>query len=198
MTDYPSNSYKSKEEKKTEEKAIVPIVGENDTKIRKKTIFHKFRDAFIAEDLNSVKTYVVKQLIIPGIKRIFLNSLEMLLSEKGTSIIPKNGNQTTISYKDYYGSTNQSKPSNYNYDYLDIDDVIFLNYGKAEEVRLTMIEILRDRRRVTVADFFELAHRQGPYTGNRYGWIDLGPMDIYPVGDGWMIKLPRPIPIDLR
>ena len=122
MNEYPSNSYKSKgeTEPKPEDRKIEPVVS-HEVKTRKKGPMQKFADAFIAEDLSSVKSYVIKELLIPGIKRMFLSSLEMLLNGKGYSSSKKDRQITTVSYRDYYEQ--QKKPTAYENVYLDFDDI---------------------------------------------------------------------------
>lgn len=197
MEDYPANSYVSKkqaEEKKTEEKHLEPVV-KHDVQVRKKGMFQKFTDAFIAEDLNSVKKYVVKELLIPGLKRMFLSSLEMLLNGKGYSSNKKDRQITTVSYRDYYDRDPRREEVR-NDNYLDFDDIIFADRGDAEYVFDQMLDILRQYRVVRVSDMFELSRRPSPYTGNNYGWTSLDIARIVPVRGGFMIKMPRAIPID--
>lgn len=195
MNEYPSNSYKSKgeTEPKPEDRKIEPVVS-HEVKTRKKGPMQKFADAFIAEDLSSVKSYVFKELLIPGIKRMFLSSLEMLLNGKGYSSSKKDRQITTVSYRDYYEQ--QKKPTAYENVYLDFDDIIFEDRGDAEYVRDQMLDILQRYRVVRVSDMFELSRRPSPYTGNNYGWTDMTLARIVPVRGGYMIKMPRPVPID--
>lgn len=194
MEEYPSNSFKSKQEKQEEKPVSLTPVVEHEVKVRKKGAMQKFADAFIAEDLSSVKTYVIKELLIPGIKRMFLSSLEMLLNGKGYSSNKKDRQVTTVSYRDYYEK--EAKRDSYRNDYLDFDDIIYQDRGDAEYVRDQMLDILRQYRVVRVSDMFELSRRPAPYTGNSYGWTDMTLARVVPVRDGYMIKMPRPIPID--
>ena len=49
---------------------------------------------------------------------------------------------------------------------------------------------------VTVADLYDLADLTQPYTANRYGWTNLRNATTQRVRDGYILKLPRPMPID--
>lgn len=195
-TNYPSNSYtqRNKEEVKQEERHLEPVVA-HDVQVRKKSVFQKFTNAFIAEDLNSVKSYVITEFLIPGIKRMFLSSLEMLLNGKGYSGSKKDKQVTSISYRDYYEREQRRAEPTRN-DYLDFDDIIFEERGDAEYVLDQMRDALREYRVIRVSDMFELSRQASPYTGNRYGWTDISSARIVPIRGGFVIKMPNPMPID--
>ena len=50
----------------------------------------------------------------------------------------------------------------------------------------------------TVLDLYESADLGGsaPYTANKYGWTSLRSADIIKVRDGYVIKLPKAMPLD--
>ena len=156
-TNYPSNSYnqRNKEEPNQEERHLEPVVS-HDVQVRKKNIAQKFAKAFIAEDLNSVKSYVITDLLIPGIKKMFLSSLEMLLNGKGYSGSKKDKQVTSISYRDYYEKEQKQSESARN-PYLDFDDIIFTERGDAEYVLDQMRDVLKKYRVVHVSDMYELS-----------------------------------------
>lgn len=191
MNEYPSNSYTQKKEPEPV-KELAPVVQHN-VQVRKKTPLQKFADAFIAEDLQSVKTYVVKDLLIPGLKRMFLSSLEMLLNGKGYNRQKSQQAVTTVSYRDYYDKPKPQTPPS---DYTSFEDLIYEDRGDAEYVRDQMIDILNRYRVVRVSDMFELSKRPSPFTANRYGWTDMTLAKVIPVSGGYMIKMPRAMPLD--
>lgn len=196
MGDYPPNSYVSKKEAepKPEEQKLEPVV-KHQTQVRKRGAFQKFTDAFIAEDLNSVKSYVIKELLIPGIKRMFLSSLEMLLNGKGYSSNKKDRQTSYVSYRSYYDQDRREEPPRN--DYPDnFEDIIFEDRGDAEYILDQLKDVLQRYRVVRVSDMFDLARQPSPYTGNRYGWTDLSLARVMPTRGGYMIKMPKAIPID--
>lgn len=204
MSDYPSNSYRTKELEAKEEKKLEPIV-QNETAIKKRGPMQRFADAFIAEDLPSVKQYVIRELLIPGLKRMFLSSLEMLLNGKGYTST-KDRQATSISYRDYYEKKTVPKET-YRDMYPDFDNIIYMTKEDAEDIRIQLLDIQKYQGGVVkVSDMFELSRRPGPYTGNNYGWtgLTIGNMPIVvirhafdnPPRDGYMIKMPKAVPID--
>ena len=60
-----------------------------------------------------------------------------------------------------------------------------------------MNDILYSYGFVRVADLMESAGVTGnPYTDNSYGWNSLNTAEVMITRDGWIIKLPRPIPVE--
>ena len=49
---------------------------------------------------------------------------------------------------------------------------------------------------VRVSDMFDLSGVTGSYTDNNYGWTDIRSAEIQRVRDGYVIKMPRALPID--
>jgi hypothetical protein len=59
-----------------------------------------------------------------------------------------------------------------------------------------MDELIETYGLVRVADLYDLVGITGNYTDNKYGWMNIRNADIVRVRDGYMIKLPRAMPID--
>ena len=79
---------------------------------------------------------------------------------------------------------------------FDYDDIIFEKRGEAEDVLSRMDELISTYHMASVADLFEFAGLTGPYTGNRYGWTDIRSASVVRTKDGYMLKLPRALPLD--
>ena len=191
--EYPSNSYASKQETAPEDKKLTPVV-QHDVKTKPRSLLQKFADMFGTKDFESVKDYAIKSWLIPGLKKGFISILNTWLNDDGYS--SKGGrNVTTVSYKDYYDQRNSVAEPKRN-DYLDYDDIIFTDRGDAEYVLDQMVDLLKRYRVVRVSDMFELSKQSSPYTGMRYGWTDLTGARVIPIRGGFVIKMPRAIPID--
>ena len=76
-----SHRYKA-EQAKASEKKVQKIVSGN-VKTRKKSEMSKFKDTIFAEDVNSVKSYLFIDVIIPAIKKAIFetvtNGVDMML-----------------------------------------------------------------------------------------------------------------------
>ena len=200
MTDYKPNSNRFKEEQKTKEpekRAEKVVTGAVVTK--KKSGISKLANEFISEDAKNIKSYVIGDVIIPSIKKalcdIVKDGIEMLLYG-GTR--PGGGRSVSdrVSYRSYYddrGSrpARDTRPSGYSY-----DDIILSNRGEAQDVLDRMDELMDTYGLVRVADLYDLVGITGNYTDNKYGWTNIRNAEIVRVRDGYMIKMPRAVPID--
>lgn len=195
--DYKPNSHRSKEQELHEpmpEKRTEKVVTGN-VKQRKKSGLAKAGSIFVPGDVESVKSYILMDVLVPSIKQaisdIVCNSVNMLLGEpsRGKSGSPG----AKVAYRQYY-QDRDDRPS-YNrpraqaqYSY---DDIVFETRGDAEEVLYRMEELLERFDVVSVADLFDMAGISCQYTDNKYGWTDLRNAHVERVRDGYIISLPR-------
>lgn len=195
--DYKPNSHRSKEQELHEpmpEKRTEKVVTGN-VKQRKKSGLAKAGSIFVPGDVESVKSYILMDVLVPSIKRaisdIVCNGINMLLGEpsRGKSGSPG----AKVAYRQYYQDRDE-RPS-YNrprvqaqYSY---DDIVFETRGDAEEVLYRMEELLERFDVVSVADLFDMAGISCQYTDNKYGWTDLRNAHVEHVRDGYIISLPR-------
>lgn len=201
MEDYKSNSDKSRQEQKEERKVEAVITGT--AKTRKKGEMQKFADVFIAEDAGNVKSYIMMEVIVPAVKKaisdIITTGIDMILyGEAGRS--RKNGTASKVSYRNYYeqgservraGSMNSRRNT------PDYDDILFDTRGDAEAVLDAMNDIISQYGTVSVSDFYDLARVPNDnFTMNRYGWTNIGGATAVRVLDGYILKLPRAIPLN--
>lgn len=201
MENYQSNSDKSRQEQKSEKKVEAVITGT--AKTRKKDGVQKFADVFIAEDANNVKSYIMMEVIVPAVKKaisdIVTTGIDMILyGEAGRS--RKNNSTSKVSYRNYYdrdservraGSANTRRGG------LDYDDILFDTRGDAEAVLDAMNDIISQYGTVSVSDFYDLARVPNDnFTMNRYGWTNIGGATAVRVRDGYILKLPRAIPLN--
>lgn len=201
---YPPNSHKYKEEQKNapaEEKRVQKVV-KGPVKTKKNEI-RKLADIFISEDVGNVKSYIFMDVLVPAIKKaiydIVTNGIDMFLY--GGSGKTKSGSSgTKVSYRSYYdqknGSTNRASESNQSRNRFEYEDIIFDNRGEAEAVKEQMQAAVERFGFVTVADLYDMADLSAPYTSQKYGWMSVSGSEIIRTRDGYVIKLPRAVPID--
>lgn len=201
MEDYKSNSDKFRKEQQPEKKVEAVIAGS--AKTRKKGEIKKFTDAFIAEDANNVKSYILMEVVVPNVKKaisdIVTTAIDMLLyGESGRR--KKNGTASKYSYQNYYEwdvdrvragavSNRRNTP--------DYDDIAFDTRGDAEAVLDAMNDIISQYGTVSVSDLYDLARVPNDnFTMNRYGWKNIGGATAVRVRDSYILKLPRAIPLN--
>lgn len=198
MSEYAPNSNKFKKEQ-AERKKIQKVVS-GKVRTKKKSELSKLSDIFIAEDVRNVKSYVLMDVLVPAVKKaiydIVTDGVDMILFG-GTGGKRKRSTADRVSYNRYYGDQNRrsDERSSVSRGYS-FDDVILDTRPEAEEVLSAMDGILDAYGIVTVADLNDLVGVTGQYTDNKYGWNSLRTAEVIRVRDGYMLKLPRAVPID--
>ena len=201
MEYYQPNSHKYKNEKgqaQSEKKKVEKAIQDN-TKIKKSNELRKITDIFISEDIANVKSYIVMDVLIPTIKKavsdIIKNGIDMILYG---SVSPTRSNSTAnrISYSKYYDDNRNTVRDSRAKSGFRSDDIIFDNRGEAEIVLSRMDELIDTYGIVTIADLYDLAGVTGDYTTNNYGWTNIRSAEVVRVRDGYIIKMPKAMPID--
>lgn len=200
MEDYKGNSNKSKRDMKVaeNEKKIQKVVT-GSVQTKKKSEIRKFTDVFISDDVSSVKSYIISDILVPAVKRFLSDTVDAILypggskSSKGTAA-------SKVSYGGYYRNNDRrevragSRASS-GFDY---DDIIFENRGDAEAVLNAMDDIIDQFGVVSVGDMYDMAQVSTTnYAINKYGWADIRSAQVVRVRDGkYMLKLPRALPLN--
>lgn len=202
--EYKPNSHRFKEgqtEALTEKKEISKIV-KGKVRTKPKSGMSKFTDVFIAEDAGSVKSYIVMDVLVPAVKKaisdIVRDGIDMLLygETKGRKTSTAS---SYVSYRDYsrrdddrdrdrFGGSRRQ--TGYNH-----DDIILETRGEAEEVLTRMDELIETYGNVSVADLYDLIGKPCEYTDNKYGWENIRNAEPIRVRDGYLLKLPKAIPL---
>jgi len=202
MEEYKPNSHKYKEDqnRSAPEKKVEKVIA-GTVKSKKKSEIRKFTDVFISEDIDNVKSYILLDVLIPAIKKaisdIVTNGIDMILYGE-TGKTKSNSTASKVSYRSYYDGRNGRRDYSairtkisYNY-----DDIIFDNRGEAEDVLSRMDELISTYGLVSVADLYDLVGVTGNYTDNKYGWTNIRSASVIRVRDGYMLKLPKALPLD--
>lgn len=204
MEEYKPNSKKSKEEPLIEKKIEKVISGS--VKSKKKNEIQKFADVFISDDVSNVKSYILLDVLVPAIKKavsdIVTNGIDMVLyGEAGRT--KRNSSASKMSHINYAAS--YDRPNERRSDYsssasrsgFDFDDLIFETRGDAESVLDAMNDVIGQYGVVSVGDLYDLANvSTDNYTANKYGWTDIRGCKPVRVRDGYVLKLPRALPLN--
>ena len=73
--------------------------------------------------------------------------------------------------------------------------IVIEDKGQAEMVLHQMDDIIMAYGQVRVADLYEMLGKTGTYTDNNYGWKNLQSASVQRVADGYLLKLPRVVPL---
>lgn len=197
INDYKSNSHASKEEKHIEKVVSEPV------NIKKKNGLQKFAGNFVSEDAKNIKDYVFFDVLIPAFKKavsdIVTNGIDIILYGESR------GNRTRtladrVSYRSYYGddsrrATPAPRPVQ-RAPMFSYDDIVFNNRQDAQNVLNQMYDVINSYGFVRVADLMDMAGVTGNYTDNYYGWNSINTAEVLRTRDGWIIKLPKAIPLE--
>ena len=193
MEEYKSNSHKSRQNQNDDipEKRVEKVVS-GSVKSKKKNGLQKITNVFVPEDVDDVKSYIFE------VKDIILDAVRAFLGVSGNSRGGRSSTSSKISYRKYYDDRDRRDSGNVSrtrtgYDY---DDIILESRGEAEDVLERMDELIATYQVVSVADFYDLVGVSGNYTDNKYGWTDIRNASVIRVRDGYMIKLPKALPLN--
>lgn len=200
--DFKPNSHKYKEEQaEAADKKKVEKMVTGSVKTKKKNGVSKFANAFISEDTKNVKSYVVMDVLIPAIKKVVSDIVkdvtDMILyggSGKGRG---RGTSSTYVSYRNYSDRQDDNhRSSAVVRSGFDFEELIFESRGDAEAVREQLDDMIDRYKVATVADLYDAAGLTAPYTSNKYGWTNIRTAEVVRGRDGYVIKLPRAVPID--
>lgn len=195
-----SHAYKEAQRQASDETTAKKVekVVQGTAKIKKKNEFQKLAGVFISEDAKNVKSYVFSDILVPAIKKaivdIVTDGINMFFyggTRRGSS-----SSGSKVSYRSYYDRKDDrqsdSRPrTGYSY-----DEIVLESRGEAEEVLSQLSDLIDTYRVATVADLYDLVGITHNYTDNKYGWTNIRNAEAQRCKDGYMLKLPKPIPIN--
>lgn len=194
-----SNLSKTQTQNKEREKRVEKPVVTGKVVKKKKSALSKFTDEFISEDAKNVKSYVIGEVLIPAIKKaisdIVTDGIDMILygeSRRGN----KRSTADRVSYRNFYERDTRSLRETRTISGYSYDDITLESRAEAQDVLDRMDELMDAYGLVRVADLYDLVGITGNYTDNKYGWTNIRNAEIVRVRDGYMIKMPRAVPID--
>lgn len=197
--EYKPNSHRSKEEGENLNKKRMEKVVSGNVKAKKNEM-RRLTDVFISEDVKNVKSYVLLDVLVPTIKKaivdIVTDGVNMIFFG-GTGNRRGSSNASYVSYRSYSDRRDDRRPLDrprtlgYNY-----NDIVLETRSEAEEVLTRMDEAIDTYGVVSVADLYDLVGISGNYTDNKYGWTNIKNAEPIRVRDGYLLKLPKALPIE--
>ena len=194
-----SNRFKEEQKEKAPEKRVEKVVT-GPVVTKKQSTISKFAGEFISEDAKNIKSYVLGEVLIPAIKKaisdIVTDGIDMILYG-GSKPGQRRSTSSNVSYRKFYDDrpARDNRYSAVNSGYS-LDNIVLATRGEAQEVMDRMDELMDAYGLVRVADLYDLVGVTGQYTDNKYGWTNIRNAEIVRVRDGYLIKMPRAVPID--
>lgn len=213
---YPSNSRTQKVEKAMAEqpRPKVEKVVKGVVKKQKPSLGKRMAETLALDDTKNVKNYIVHDVLIPAAKSMICDIVgwggfaEMILfsggrhgRSPGSSIRRDSGvsrvNYGSISRDPYRNSRDQQKESVVRTrGRFDFDDLIIPTRAEAEEVLSKLFDLTVEYGQATVADLYDACDLPTEFTDNKWGWTDLRGVEPRRVREGYILTLPKPIPLD--
>lgn len=201
MNEYANNSdaFKEKSTLDTAEKKIEGVASGSVRK--KKTGLKELTDGFIQEDASTVRSYLWRDVLLPAVKKtiydLFLGGLDMFFY--GGDGAPKRGSKDEASWRKHYtgsGAVKSAPERMKSTSGYSVDDVWYPTRGEAERVYEVLSEAIEIYGNASVADLYSASNiTSSNYTDNNYGWTDIRAAKVVRFDDGYLLKMPRAVPI---
>lgn len=199
MENYRSNSHKSREAARQEEKKVEKVIS-GSASVQKKSELRRFADIFVSEDAGDVKDYLIWDILVPSIRRglhDMITSVADMVFGKGRTTGSATSGASRVNYRAYYEPETRSRPGQtVARTVYAFDDIVVDSRGEAETVLQQMDDLIANYGLVSVADLYDLVGINGSYTDNRYGWTNIASAKVVRVPTGYMLKLPKVMPLD--
>lgn len=204
IVNYPSNTHKERERAGEPPKRVEKVVS-GEVIQRKRSLGRRLADTFTGDDIKSVGSFVLLDVLVPAMKTMLSDAVSQGVERVffGDSR-PRSPGYRSSNYTNYNrmyspASARREEPRTLSQRARashDFGEVILSSRGEAEDV-LDRLGDLIDRYDVaTVADLYELVAITGSYADNKWGWTDLRGSEVRRVREGYLLVLPRTMPID--
>lgn len=203
--DFPEN--RREVPKKEIEKKVEKIVS-GEVQRRKKPMGKRFAETMIQGEASSVWSYVINDILVPAAKDtvadVFTQGVERMLFGEARSTSRRGhrgGSSNHINYsrfstgpvgrRDDSRSMSRRARASHNFDEIILDTRV-----EAETVLERLFDLISQFEEARVADLYDLVGITGDYTDAKWGWTDLRGADITRVRNGYLLDLPRAVPLD--
>ena len=207
VKDYGSNSYRTREKESNAVKSGNPNGQERKEKVttgkvstKKQSIGKRVSDNLFVEDIKKVKDYLIYDIALPAAKKLISESVSSAVDMMLWGETRRHDSRSGGVRRDYtraYDERNirgkvATRSGTYSY-----EEVIFDTAGDAN---LTLDEMWKDVEQygmVSIADMYDHAGVTSErYTDNKYGWTDVRSASIVRIREGYLIKMPKAMPLD--
>jgi len=207
--EFPSNS-KSRNPGPVEPEKNVEKVIEGTAIRRKKSLGKRFAEVFVIGDIKGVTQYVLLEVLLPAAKDAVADVASSFVERSlfgdtraghrrpGMSHSRPSGTPGYVSYNRFGpGSREEARPNlsrraraTHNF-----DELLIPTRAEAEMVLSSLYDLIGKYEQATVMDLYDLVGETGQYTDNKWGWEDLRGSGVTRSGGGYLLDLPKPVPL---
>lgn len=204
---YPGNSHKVKEASLPKEEVKKIIKGGIVQK--KLPLGRKFKESLFGGTLVAAGRYVVYDVLIPALQALVVDSIRggserLIYGEKVNPGIRRDGNRSYVNYQGYSSNQGQGvirRPQQPAQDLNravrhNFDMNILENKSDAEDVLSQLCGLIDQYGQASVGDMNTLLGITGDFTDQRWGWTNLSAAYVGRIREGYLISLPKPIPLE--
>ena len=197
----------SKSKSSTERPKDIQPVVQGKVTAKKQPAGKRLRESLGLEETRTVGDYLVWDVLIPAMKEtiaeVVKKGIDVFLY--GGSSQSRNDRRGHVSYEGYYskkhgGSSYNREERRVRTTYrhaMDFREFIFDDRRDADMVLSELCEIIDTYGFAKVSDFYSLVgETERNFVDHGYGWDALGSASVERVRDGWVVDLPRPIPLN--
>lgn len=203
ISDFPSNSHKTRPEKKKRrpEDFKVDSVVTGKVVAKKKGVFSRLIETFTGDDIHSVGSYVLFEVMVPSAKTMLQDmisegSSRLLFGDSSRGRRPSARGFTT--YNRFYSEAppqprDISKRGRANHDF---SELVFESRQEAQGVIDILSDVIDEYGFASVSDLYDAAGITAEHTDNKWGWSNIRDAQVYPTRGGYLLTLTRPTPLD--
>ena len=190
-----------------EEHELEKVVQGTVTK-QKKPAAKRLRESLGLEETRTVGDYLVWDVLLPAAKETIADVVKkgidvFLFGGANSSGSKRSGGKSHVSYEGYYsnnrrtGNSRNVERDRYYRKATDFREFVFDDRRDAEMVLNELCEAIDVYGFAKVSDFYSLVgETERDFTDHNYGWDALGSASVERVRDGWVVDMPRPIPLN--
>lgn len=193
--------------------------------VRKPKTSSKFKEAIIGDGPNSVKTFLIEEILIPGLKTFVSTAANSITSGVNNSInkalfggpgvmSPQDPNLAPwetrrYGYNNYYDQSYRmqyKRPANYPAPQREtrplVESLGFTTYMAAKAALEQINDYITAYGSISVAQYYDICHVSTVFTQNNYGWTSTANMTISEYFDHeagtqmYTIEMPAPVPLN--
>lgn len=212
-SEFPSNS---KNPQPGADPKKVERVTSSEVIEKKKSLGKRFRDVFIGGDSKSVVHYIVMEVLVPqakdmiteaasqGFERLIYGESRPSNRGRNGATRPTSGVAGYTNYSQYAARGNNpigrsgqgDRPATAQPRSHGIGDILLATRPEADLVLDHMYDLIREYANASVSDLYSLIGWTSSYTDQKWGWTDLTGSGVQRVRDGYILNLPKPLPLD--
>lgn len=205
MENYPNAS--NKKSPPPEKRVQKVVVGE--VTRRQKSMGRRFADFFSPSDLRGVAGNVILTVLFPAARDALADSWRNFgdgifygndAVRRGSSAARGTGsggtqyfsyNKVAQAASDAPRDISRRARSQFNF-----DEIVLSSRVEGEEILQMMGNLIDEYGAARVADLYDMLDIKMDFTNGNWGWYSLAKAGVTRVSDGYLLNLPRPVPLD--